>query len=819
MLQAPPGAGNTTRVPLALLGEPWLKDRVILMLEPRRLAARAAARRMAAMLGEAVGQTVGYRIRMESRVGPGTRVEVVTEGVLTRRIQNDPALEGVGIVVFDEFHERSLHADVGLAFCLDAREGLREDLRILIMSATLDAGPAAALLGGAPVLTGEGRGHPVETRYWKGPPMRDPVRETAAAVMRALAEETGDILVFLPGAGEIRRTAELLEKRGPGPGVRVHPLYGRLPGRQQDQAIAPSPPGRRKVVLATSIAETSLTIDGIRIVIDSGLMRGPSFDVRAGMTRLKTMKASRDSAEQRRGRAGRTAPGICIRLWTREAHGSLVKHNRPEILDAELTGLALELASWGVSDPARLAWLDPPPSAALSRAGDLLIRLGALDARGRLTPRGKKMSGAGAHPRLASMIIQGKAIGLGGLACELAAVLNERDILHFPPGEGDADIRTRLEVIRAVRDRNPLPSMTGSVNHGACRRLLKEIRELMRRFAVRPGREKPGKVGGLLALAYPDRIARRRSGARGRFLLSNGRGAWLHETEPLSAEDFLVAANLDGVRREARVFLAAPVLYEDIEERLGAWLTPAEVVSWDHRKKAVSARRQILLGKLVVREEPLSDPDPEKTAAALLEGIRREGPGILPWSRTTKNWRERVMFLRRVYGEKGTWPDVSDDALMATLETWLAPHLYGVTRLAKLRKLDPRRALETLLPHDGREALKTLAPTHVTAPSGSRIAIDYTSGETPVMAVRLQEMFGLRETPRIAGGRAPLLLHLLSPAGRPAQVTSDLAGFWTGAYREVRKDLRGRYPKHYWPEDPLKATPTRRVKPRRRRKK
>ncbi len=818
VLQAPPGAGKTTRVPLALLGEPWLKKRSVLMLEPRRLATRAAARRMAAMLGEVVGQTVGYRIRMDARVGPGTRVEVVTEGVLTRRIQNDPSLEGVGIVVFDEFHERSLHADLGLAFCLDVREGLREDLRILIMSATLDAEPAAELLGGAPVITGEGRGFPVETRYRTGPPVRDPVRETAAAVLRALAEETGDVLVFLPGAGEIRRAAGLLERSGPGPGVRVLPLYGHLPGKTQDQAIAPSPSGERKVVLATAIAETSLTIEGIRIVIDSGLMRVPSFDVRAGMARLKTLKASMDSAEQRKGRAGRTAPGICIRLWSREAHGTLVRRNRPEILNTDLTSLALELALWGVSDPAELAWLDRPPPASFSRAADLLVRLGALDARGRITRRGKEMAGGGAHPRLARMIIRGKALGLGGLACELAALLDERDILYFPPGEGDADIRTRVEVIRAVRDQKPLRIMGGSVNHGACRRLLKVIRDLMRRFAIRPGREDPGEAGGLLAFAYPDRIARRRPESRGRFLLSNGRGAYLHETEPLSAEDFLVAANLDGARREARVFLAAPVLREALEERLGDWLEPSEHIAWDHRKKAVSARRRIFLGKLVVRDEPLLNPDPDGMITALLEGIRREGPGALPWSKATRNWRARVMFLRRVEGGRGTWPDVSDEALLDSMETWLAPRLSGVTRLVQLRMVDMKRALEGLLPWDKQKALRNLAPTHVTAPSGSRIAIDYTSGETPVMAVRLQEMFGCERTPEIAGGSAPLLMHLLSPAGRPAQVTSDLAGFWTGAYQDVRKDLRGRYPKHYWPEDPLKAKATRGVKPRRRKK-
>ncbi|MCP4693243.1 MAG: ATP-dependent helicase HrpB, partial [Desulfobacterales bacterium] len=595
-------------------------------------ATRAAAYRMADLLGEPAGRTAGYRIRMESRVGPETRVEVVTEGILTGRNQGDPSLEGVGMVIFDEFHERSLHADVGLALCLDAREGLREDLRILIMSATLDAGPAAKLLGGAPVITCRGQGFPVETRYRKGPAPRDPVHETAAAVNRAMAEESGDILVFLPGVREIRRVAGLLEKRRPGPGIVISPLFGSLPRKTQDRAIAPSPPGSRKVVLATSIAETSLTIEGIRVVIDSGLMRAPRFDARSGMSRLKTLKTSRDSADQRRGRAGRTAPGICFRLWSREVHGTLAPHNSPEILNTDLTQLALELARWGVSDPSVLAWLDPPPPASFSRARDLLFRLGALDARGQITRHGKKMADAALHPRLAHMIIRGKALGLGALARELAVLLNGRDILYFPPGEGDVDIRTRVEVIRAVRDKKTSPSMAGVINHGACRRMLKEIRDLTTRFRVEPCKESSGDAGILLAFAYPDRIARRRPGARGRFLLSNGRGAFVHQTEPLSAEEYLTAANLDGDQREARVFLAAPLYPEDLENHFGDLLKPSERVAWDPRKKAVSARRRMMLGKLIVKDDRIPDPDPGSVTAALLEGVRQEGPGVLPWS-------------------------------------------------------------------------------------------------------------------------------------------------------------------------------------------
>ncbi|MGQ9365711.1 ATP-dependent helicase HrpB [Azospirillum sp. ST 5-10] len=824
VLQAPPGAGKTTRVPLALLDAPWLAGRKVVVLEPRRLAARAAARRMAAMLGEAVGETVGYRVRLDTRVGPGTRVEVVTDGLFLRQLQDDPELSGVGVVLFDEFHERGIDADLALALCLEARGALRDDLRLVVMSATLDGAPVAALLGGAPLVTSEGRAFPVETRHLDAPAPGARIEDAvAAAVRRGLAEEGGNLLVFLPGAGEIRRVQALLEETVAGPGVLLAPLYGDLPADAQDRAIAPAPPGVRKIVLATPIAETSLTIEGIRVVVDSGLMRAPRFDPRSGMTRLVTAKVSQASAEQRRGRAGRLEPGVCYRLWPQAAQRALAPFAPPEILDADLAPLALELAVWGVADPGALAWLDPPPAAALAQARELLRGLGALDPAGAVTPHGRRMAGLGVHPRLAHMMLAARARGLGGLACEVAALLGERDIVKAQPGFRDADLRLRVELLRGLDEEGRVRAGRGlSVERGAAQQALKQARQWRRQLRAERAGGDVGSTGLLVALAYPDRIARRRSGGGGaggggpgaraaQYRLSNGRGAFFAEPEPLSAEDWLAVADLDGAARESRIFLAAPVTRAELEETFAEQIREETAVAWDEREQAVLARRRRLLFALALEDKPLADPPADAVAAAMVEGVRAMGLACLPWTDELRRWQARVAFLRRIEGEE--WPDVSDTALAAGLEDWLGPHLAGVTRRAHLDRLDLGGALKGLLPWPLPKRLEEEAPTHVTVPSGSRVPIDY-AAEEPVLAVRLQEMFGLAETPRIAGGRVPLLLHLLSPARRPVQVTRDLASFWANAYKDVKADLKGQYPKHYWPDDPMQAEPTARAKPR-----
>ena len=794
VLQAPPGAGKTTGVPPALLDAPWLAGRKIVVLEPRRLAARAAARRMAAEIGEEVGATVGYRVRFDSRVGPKTRIEVVTDGVFLRQLQDDPTLPEVGAVLFDEFHERRLDGDLVLALCLEARAAVRDDLRLLVMSATLDGGPVAELLGGAPLITSEGRSFPVDTVHLPPDPRARIEDAVASAVRRALAEEEGDILAFLPGTAEIRRCLARLEGAVE-PAVTLAPLYGDLALAEQDQAIKPSPPGRRKVVLATSIAETSLTIEGVRVVVDGGLMRVPRFDPGSGMSRLETVRVSRASADQRRGRAGRTQPGICYRLWPEAEQRALQPFSPPEILSADLAPLALELAEWGIADAASLAWLDPPPAAALTQARELLQQLGAVDRGGAITAHGREMAALGAHPRLAHLMVKGKALGQGALACALAALLGERDILRGPGR--DADLRSRVELLAAG-------------GRGPVQQVRQAAAQLRRQLRVR-GEEsiEPAHTGALLALAYPDRIGQRRPGGGGQYRLAGGRGAVLPPGDPLGAEEWLAVADLDGDKREARLFLAAPLTLAEIEESFADLIETVDFVAWDGREQAVQARRQRRLGALVLADEALADPGRERVTAALLEGIRQHGLALLPWSEAVAEWRTRVGFLRRALGEE--WPDLSDAALLDTLDDWLAPYLDGCSRASHLRRLDLMDILQSRLDWKQRQALDDLAPTHLTVPSGSRVALDY-GGEAPVLAVKLQEMFGARETPSVAGGRVPVLLHLLSPARRPVQVTRDLAGFWAGSYQAVKADLKGRYPKHPWPDDPLTAPPTARTK-------
>ncbi|WP_448188689.1 ATP-dependent helicase HrpB [Azospirillum sp. sgz301742] len=817
VLQAPPGAGKTTRVPLALLDEPWLAGRKIIVLEPRRLAARAAARRMASMLGEGVGQTVGYRVRLDTKIGPKTRIEVVTDGLFLRQLQDDPELSGVGAVLFDEFHERGIDSDLALALCQEARGALRDDLRLVAMSATLDGGPVAALLD-APIVTSEGRAFPVQTRHLDAPPQGTRIEDAvASAVRRALAEEPGNVLVFLPGAGEIRRVQSLLEGAVPA-GVHLAPLYGDLPADAQDRAIGPTPPGTRKVVLATPIAETSLTIEGIRVVVDGGLMRVPRFDPRSGMTRLVTVKVSQASAEQRRGRAGRLEPGICFRLWPEATHRALAPFTPPEILDADLAPLALELAMWGVAEPNDLAWLDPPPAAAMAQARELLRELGALDAANAITAHGRRMAGFGVHPRLAHMMLAGKDLGLGGLACQVAALLGERDIVRAQPGFRDGDLRLRVELLRSLDGEGRMRTGRGlTVERAGAQQALKQSRQWMRQLRVREDEGDVGSTGLLVAFAYPDRIGQRRSGSSGggpatQYRLSNGRGAFFAEPEPLSAEDWLAVADLDGAARESRIFLAAPVTLAELEDVFADHIRTETIVAWDSREQLVLARRRRMLFALILKDERLTSPPAEALATAMLQGIREMGLAALPWTDELRKWQARVGFLRRMEGEE--WPDVSDAALLDSLEDWLTPSLSGVSRRAHLERVDLSSALRALLPWAMQKRLDDEAPTHATVPSGSRVPIDYT-GDEPVLAVRLQEMFGLAETPLIADGRAPLLLHLLSPARRPVQVTRDLASFWANAYKAVKSDLRGQYPKHYWPDDPMQAEPTARAKPRR----
>jgi ATP-dependent helicase HrpB len=818
VLVAPPGAGKTTLVPLALLDEPWMRGRKIVLLEPRRLAARAAALRMAELLGEPdAGGTVGYRMRLDTRVGGSTRIEVVTEGILTRMLQSDPALDGAGLVVFDEFHERSLQADVGLALTLHARRLLRPDLRILVMSATLDADPVAKLMEDAAVVRCEGRAHPVETRWrerslegWIEPVVADTVRT-------ALREHDGDVLVFLPGAAEIRRTGEALRGTLPGD-TGVHELHGLLPREAQDRALRPSPPGRRKVVLASAIAESSLTIEGVRVVVDGGLMRVPRFDPGTGMTRLETLRVTRDAADQRRGRAGRVAPGVCYRLWTRQEEHGLVPARAPEIREADLAPLVLDLAVFGAA-PGELAWLDPPEAAPLAQAAELLRELEATRSDGSLTAHGRRMAELGVHPRLAHMVLRGGERGWGASACDLAALLEERDILRGAAGPPEVDVRLRLDALREG-ERSLPPGIT--VDRAAAVRVRRQGEALRRRSGVeRPGAGEGRKshahggedMGALAALAYPDRVGRLRPGSRGRYLLRNGRGVSLDAGDPLAGEPWLVVLDLDARGREGRVFLAAPITLAEIEGTLGSQTEEAEEVVWDDAAGRVQARRTRKLGAVVLEEGALRDPDPGAVARALCSGVRTRGLHVLPWSRETAQLRERLAFLRALEGD--AWPDTSEEGLTASLEAWLAPALTGMRSLGDLGRVDLGEALLSLLPRDRRAALDRLAPTHVEVPSGSHILLDYADPSAPVLAVRLQEVFGLRETPTVGGGRVPLTVHLLSPARRPVQVTRDLASFWRGAYFEVRKDLRSRYPKHEWPEDPLAAEPTRRTKPRR----
>jgi ATP-dependent helicase HrpB len=802
VLEAPPGAGKTTRVPLALLDAGWAKGGKIIVLEPRRLAARGAASRMAAMLGEEVGDTVGYRVRLDRKVGPKTRIEVVTTGLFLRQLQGDPALPGVAAVLFDEFHERTIEGDMALAFALEAQAGLRDDLRLVVMSATLDGESVAQRIPGAQRLRSEGRAFAVETHHLGDDQATRLEDRMAAAIRRALAEESGDILAFLPGTAEIRRTQERLV--GDDRAI-VLPLYGDLPLAEQDKAIRPDAQGRRKIILATSIAETSLTIDGVRVVVDSGLRRSPRFDPASGMSRLVTVKASLAATAQRRGRAGRTAPGICYRLWSAASERALPAFDAPEIEAADLAPLALELAVWGIADPASLMLMTPPPVAALSQARGLLRQLEAVDANNLATPHGRRMAELGVHPRLAHMMVRADERKLGDLACDIAAILSERDLLKGR--ESDADLRHRVQLLRN-------DSHDPALDRNQRSRVRQSALDWRRQLGVtKDAQSSATQCGQVLALAYPDRLAQRR-GAAGQFRLSNGRGAMLPARDPLAAEDFLAVGSLDGAAREARIFLAAPISLAEIEEDFSAAIEEQAVLAWNPRTEIVEAKRERRLWSLVLEEKPLKNPPQDQVIAAMIEGIRAMGLAALPWTDNARALQARIAFLRRAGDERHDWPDLSDDALVASLEDWLAPYLSGVTRRAHLANLDLMEALLSRLDWKQRQALDDLAPTHLTVPSRSRVPLDYQSGDVPVLAVRLQEMFGATDTPAVAGGKVQVLLHLLSPARRPVQVTRDLKSFWANSYRAVKADLKGQYPKHYWPDDPLQAEPTARAKPR-----
>jgi ATP-dependent helicase HrpB len=819
VLEALPGAGKTTCIPIALQNAPWLEGKKIIVLAPRRLAARAAAMRMSHLLQEKVGETVGYRVRMDSRVSAKTRIEVVTEGVLTRMLQSDPALGRIGLVIFDEYHERSLDADLGLALCLDMQGVLNRDLRLLVMSATMEKGPLAAMMNHAPAITCPGHLFPVETRYmgqytpsWS----EDAIHRT---VLSAVREETGSILVFLPGAGEIRKTARRLQAAQLPSEWVIAPLFGNLSRSDQDQAILPPPEGKRKIVLATSIAETSLTIEGIRVVVDSGLQRTPRFDPRSGLTRLVTIPVSRASADQRRGRAGRTGPGVCLRLWSHQMHPTLPAAHRPEILEADLTGFVLELAFWGVDNPETLHWLDPPPKGSFHGARDLLLTLGAIDKHGRVTAHGKQMAALPVHPRLAHMIISAESIGQRKLACDVAALLGERDAIRFKPGRQDADMGLRVDLMRAARQSRPLVCPGENfdqltVDRGAVSRAIRVSDHLSRRLVSKDGDGDTDTLGQLLAWAYPDRVAQLRSGGRGKFLLTSGRGASLDSASPLGAEPFLVAAELDGERREARIFKAAPTSLDTLLKQFEHQVKWSESIKWDPNRNCVKALRKLKLGAITLRSEPLPNPDPEQVLNGLLSGIAQQGIQCLPWNKALRQWQGRVCLLRRLLEDHKTWPDVSDQGLERSLNRWLGPYLNHMDRLSNLVKVDLKGALFNMLSYEQHKVLDALAPTHLKVPSGSRIPIDYGS-LVPVLAVRIQEMFGLSQSPAVARGRQPLLIHLLSPAGRPVQITQDLAGFWETGYTQVKKELKGRYPKHYWPDNPLQAQATARAKPRR----
>lgn len=817
VLHAPPGAGKTTRVPLALLDSIPPEQGRIVMLEPRRIAAVSAARWMAHLLGEEAGGTVGYAIRFDSRSSSRTRIEVVTEGILTRRIQADPGLAGTAMIIFDEFHERSIHADLALALCLDARKALRPDLKVLVMSATLDVGPIAALLNNAPVVASSGRTFPVEERYL-GDRQEPLPRRIAAAAAAALRESGGDILVFLPGAAEIRaasqalrETLDLQEQR-----LALHPLYGDLPFEEQERAIVPSP-DQRKIVLATNIAETSLTIQGVQVVVDSGLTRLLRFDPATGMNRLVTAQVSRAAAEQRKGRAGRLGPGVCYRLYSSQTHQAMVPFAQPEILVSDLAPLVLELAVWGIKDPRELAWLDPPPTAAWISAVGLLRELGALDAAGAAAPAGREMVRLPLHPRLSRLLLRSRELGCLRLGADLAALLTERDLFR-PTGEGRGsrgpDIVDRLEALRKGRKGMPAGGLDLSVQRAVERTAAQLLRLMPDQQRSDLGDADPGLVARLLLAAFPDRICKQREEAGQGFVHLQGRGVRISRDSHLRNSPFLIALQVDaGDKAEGYIHLAATVSEDLVRSECAGRIDRVRRVAWDAAEGRVIAVQEERLGALLLSARRLAPTDDE-AAGILCETVRSQ-PGLLRIDREARQFQARVGLMRSAFPEEG-WPDLADSALFSRPEDWLLPWLTGIRSAGDLGRIDALQAFKAKLTWEQLRLVEERAPAALVVPSTSRIRLDYAAGGLPVLAVKLQELFGLADTPRIAEGRVQVLLHLLSPAGRPVQITRDLRNFWNSVYPEVKKDLKGRYPRHPWPDDPWNAPPTMRTKPRRR---
>ena len=813
VLVAPPGSGKTTLVPLVLRDAPWLGSKKILMLEPRRIAARLAAQYMSEQLGETVGSTVGYQVRFDRRVSAATRVEVITEGILTRRLQRDPELADIGLVIFDEFHERSLDSDLAFALCLDVISGLRDDLRLLVMSATMDAEPVSGLLAGAPVIIGQGRMYPVEVEHLPPPVQVDSSRpdHLAAGTVRAirliLDWQQGDMLVFLPGVGEINRVRQQLSGLD---NCVVRPLHGSLKPAEQEQAIRPDPAGRQRIILATTIAETSVTIEGVTVVVDCGWKRVPRFDANSGLSRLETVRISRASAEQRAGRAGRLGPGTCYRLWNMGGDAGLQQFDLPEIRQAELASLVLELASWGVQDPAQLAWLDPPPESSFQQGNELLLRLGGIDTSGLITSLGRQMADLPLHPRLARMVLLAGSKNRQQ-AVDLAALLSERDLLSK---SDSADLDNRLYCLQRFRSQGMAAVRSMGGHPGGCVQVDRVSRQLVARLkGKQQGMTRSLSTGGLLSLAYPDRIAARRIRDGGTYKLVSGRGGRLQDHDSLAIAQWLVVASLDAGRRDGRIFLAAAIEFEEIQELLHGEMVERAEVLWDSNSQSVVSRCCIRLGELVVAEKNIAAPDPAAVQAALIVGIRELGLDVLNWTPAARMLQARVGCLHE-WQPEGDWPDFSDQSLLEGLEQWLGPYLHGVKNIKGCRAVGLERILLAGLDFRRQQQLDRDAPTHIQVPSGSRVKLQYQVGQPPVLAVRLQEMFGLAETPTVCRDRIQVVLHLLSPARRPVQVTRDLRGFWDSSYFEVRKELKGRYPKHHWPEEPWQAVATARIKRR-----
>ncbi|SCA58185.1 ATP-dependent RNA helicase HrpB [Candidatus Terasakiella magnetica] len=803
ILEAPPGAGKTTLVPLALLNEPWLGNQKIIMLEPRRLAARMAATRMASLLGEEVGQSVGYRIRQDKKISAKTRIEVVTEGILTRQIQDDPELDGIGLVIFDEFHERNLQGDLGLAFCLETMAALRDDLRLLVMSATLDGASLSSFLDDAPCITSQGKSFEVETKNLPRPDKFSLAQDVAKAVNKAVREESGNILVFLPGEGEIRKTEQLLKDQyGSDPSILIAPLYGALSQAQQDLAISPTVQGKSKIVLATTIAETSLTIEGIRVVIDCGLKRVSRFDAAKAMSKLETVRVSKASATQRKGRAGRMEAGVCYQLWPKAETQALQERDIPEILECDLTPFALDLASWGVKRPDELKLLDLPNQSQLEKAQELLITLGALDKNLILSEHGKEMQKLSLHPRIAHMVLKAREEGQGeaALACEIAATLHDGPLFK---GRRECDIRNALSLFQSKKqDRN--------LAKGAFYRAKETVKILKKRLKLKDA--KPASIleaGRILALAYPDRLAKLRAKGKGDYHLSAGIGANLSEDDPLFGEDYLVVAHMGGTQAQGRIFTAAPITLQDIETDFAHQIIEEEEIGWDKRTQAATAQRVRRIGALKLKTTPIKNIAPERLSEALCAGIRQLGIHVLSWDKDSQNLCQRVEFLR--YNDT-SWPDMSETGLLDSLEDWLSPFLNGCCRIDHLKKVDLQAALLSKMSWEDQQKLNQQAPTHYRVPSGSNIRLDYSNSKKPVLSVKLQEMFGEPQSPTINNGQCNLQIHLLSPAGRPLQVTEDLESFWQNGYDSVKKEMKGRYPKHPWPDNPIAAIATGKTK-------